>query len=90
MVLEIVSAGSVEKDKETLLDLYWRAGIPEYWVVDARADRLEFDIFRHRAGGYVATRKQGGWLKSGVFGRSFRLSRLLDDMGNPDYSLSVR
>ena len=25
MVLEIVSASSVEKDKETLLDLYWRA-----------------------------------------------------------------
>jgi Uma2 family endonuclease len=90
MVLEIVSASSVEKDKETLFDLYWRAGIPEYWVVDAREDRLEFDIFRHGAGGYVATRKQGGWLKSGIFGKSFRLSRHLDDMGNPEYSLSVR
>jgi Uma2 family endonuclease len=90
MVLEIVSASSVEKDKETLFDLYWRAGIPEYWVVDAREDRLEFDIFRHGAGGYVATRKQGGWLKSGILGKSFRLSRHLDDMGNPEYSLSVR
>jgi Uma2 family endonuclease len=90
MVLEIVSASSVEKDKETLLDLYWRAGIPEYWLVDARDDRLEFDIFRHAARGYVATRKHGGWLKSGVFGKSFRLSRYLDDIGNPEFSLSVR
>jgi Uma2 family endonuclease len=90
MVLEIVSASSVEKDKETLFDLYWRAGIPEYWVVDARETRLEFDIFRHGAGGYVATRKQGGWLKSGILGKSFRLSRLRDDMGNPEYGLSVR
>ncbi len=90
MVLEVVSASSVEKDKETLLDLYWRAEIPEYWVVDARADRLEFDIFRYASGGYVATRKQAGWLKSRVFGRSFRLSRHLDDASNPEYSLSVR
>jgi len=90
MVLEIVSASSVEKDKGTLVDLYWRAGIPEYWVVDPRAARLEFDIFRHVAGGYEATRRQGGWLKSGVFGKTFRLSQHLDDMGNPEYSLSVR
>ena len=54
MVLEVVSASSVEKDKVTLPDLYWRAGIPEYWVVDARADRLEFDIFRRGSDGYVA------------------------------------
>jgi hypothetical protein len=90
MVLEIVSASSVDKDTERLFDLYRRAGIPEYWLVDARSDRLEFDIFRHGAGGYVGTRKQGGWLKSGVFGKSFRFSRHLDDMGNPEYSLSVR
>jgi hypothetical protein len=32
MVLEVVSASSVEKDKETLPDFYWRAGIPEYWL----------------------------------------------------------
>ena len=90
MVLEIVSASSVEKDTETLPDLYWRAGIPEYWLVDAREARLEFDIFRHESDGYVAMRKHGGWIKSGVFGKSFRLSRQIDDEGNPEYSLSVR
>jgi Uma2 family endonuclease len=90
MVLEIVSASSVEKDKETLLELYWRAGIPEYWLVDARDDCLAFDIFRHAPGGYSATRRRAGWLKSVVFGKSFRLSRHLDDVGHPEFSLSVR
>jgi len=90
MVLEVVSVSSVEKDKVILPDLYGRAGIPEYWVVDARADRLEFDIFRYEADGYAPTRKQAGWLKSRVFGRSFRLSRHLDDAGNPEYTLSAR
>ena len=90
MVLEIVSASSVEKDTVTLPDLYWRAGIPEYWLVDARADRLEFNIFRYESDGFAAVRKQGGWLKSRVLGKSFRLTRVIDDAGNPDYSLSVR
>jgi Uma2 family endonuclease len=90
MVLEVVSASSVEKDKVILPDLYWRAGIPEYWVVDARADRLEFDLFRCESDGYAPTRKQAGWLKSRVFGRSFRLSRHVDDAGNPKCTLSAR
>jgi Uma2 family endonuclease len=90
MVLEVVSTSSVEKDTETLRDLYWRAGIPEYWLADARADRLEFDIFRHEAEGYVAVRKQGGWLKSRVMGRSFRLARHIDEAGDPEFSLSIR
>jgi Uma2 family endonuclease len=90
MVLEIVSTGSVEKDFETLFKLYWQAGIPEYWLVDARGEKLEFDIFRHGAKGYTATRKQGGWLKSKVFGRSFRLTREVDSLGHPKYTLEVR
>jgi Uma2 family endonuclease len=90
MVLEIVSASSFEKDTLTLRDLYWRAGIPEYWLADAREDRLAFAIFRHRSDGYAAVRGQAGWLKSHVFGRSFCLARHIDDAGNPEYSLSVR
>ena len=36
MALEIVSAYSVRKDTQVLRKLYWRARIPEYWLVDAR------------------------------------------------------
>jgi Uma2 family endonuclease len=90
MVLEIESASSVKKDMETLRELYWQAGITEYWLVDARRDRLEFSILRHQAAGYRAARQQAGWVKSRVFERSFRLTRRLDEAGNPDYSLSIR
>jgi Uma2 family endonuclease len=90
MVLEVVSDSSVEKDTVTLRQLYCEAGIKEYWLVDVRADKLEFDILRHTSGGYAATRKQGGWLKSAVFGKSFKLTRQTDRLGNPGYRLAVR
>lgn len=90
MVLEIVSASSVEKDTQTLRDLYWRAGITEYWLVDARTDEPSFAILRHGSRGYIAVRTASGWTKSRVFNRSFRLTCRLDDMGKPDYQLSVR
>ena len=47
-------------------------------------------FFEHESGGYVAARKQAGWIKSRVLDHSFRLTRRLDDAGNPDYTLSVR
>jgi Uma2 family endonuclease len=90
MVLEIMSAGSVQKDSETLYDLYWRAGVREYWLVDARGERPVFDIFRHGPRGFITTRKQGGWVKSAVFGKSFRLVREKDELGNPEFRLQVR
>ncbi len=90
MVLEVVSDSSVEKDTEVLRDLYWKAGIREYWLVDARGDRLDFQILRHTSRGYSSVRKTGGWMKSAVFGKSFRLTRETDEMGNPDFTLEVR
>jgi Uma2 family endonuclease len=90
MALEVVSDSSEEKDLDTLFDLYRRAGIAEYWLVDVRGDRLVFDIYRHTSRGYVAVRKQAGWLKSTVFGKSFRLTRQTDAQGHPEYTLEVR
>jgi Uma2 family endonuclease len=90
MVLEVVSDSSVEKDNELLMDLYWKAGIREYWLVDARGERLEFQILRHSTRGYTPVRKSAGWLKSAVFGKSFRLTRQLDDLGHPDFTLEVK
>ncbi|MBC8869246.1 MAG: hypothetical protein H8E44_07500 [Planctomycetes bacterium] len=81
---------SVEKDTLVLRGLYWQADIPEYWLVDARGDRLQFDILRRHPDGYVPTRKQRGWLESAVFGKSFRLSSRPDELGHPEYTLSVQ
>jgi Uma2 family endonuclease len=90
MVLEIVSQSSVTKDTKTLLQAYWDAGVREYWLVDVRGERLSFAIFHHTPRGYVATRKRDGWLKSQVFGKSFRLTRREDRFGNPRYALEVK
>jgi Uma2 family endonuclease len=90
MVLEVVSRSSIYKDTERLIDLYWRAGVPEYWLADARTDALRFDIFRHGSKGYKPVRKTAGYAKSQIFGKSFQLTRQLDESGNPEFSLSVR
>lgn len=90
MALEILSASSVHKDTEELFELYRQAGIPEYWLVDARKEPLRFDIFRHTAKSYAAVRKQAGWLKSAVFGKSFKLTQRVNGLGHPEYTLAVR
>lgn len=90
MALEVVSKSSVEKDTVFLMDQYWQAGIQEYWLVDVRGQRLEFDIFRHASKGLSATRKQQGWLHSGVFDKSFRLARGRDEDGQPAFTLHVK
>lgn len=90
VVLEVVSESSVEKDTELLPELYWQAGIPEFWLVDARKE-LTFDIFRHGPKGYAAARKQaGGWVKSAVFGRSFRLTSGTNRAGDRTFKLDVK
>jgi Uma2 family endonuclease len=90
MVLEIVSDSSEKKDLLTQRELYWKAGIAEYWLVDVRGESDVFEIYRHAAKGYVATRKQEGWIKSSVFSKAFRLLRRQDERGNPEYSLEVK
>jgi Uma2 family endonuclease len=90
MALEVLSDSTVRKDTVRLRELYWEAGIREYWLVDARKGVLRFDILRHTAKGYVAVRPQRGWLKSAVFDRSFRLTQGSDDLGRPTFTLEVR
>jgi Uma2 family endonuclease len=90
MVLEIVSRYSVRKDTVRLRDLYWRAGITEYWLVDVRGGSPRFDILRHTKDGYVATEAQDGWSSSAVFGRAFQLTQQTDPLGYPLYKLQAR
>jgi Uma2 family endonuclease len=90
MVLEVISPSSVEKDTVVLPGLYWRAGIPEYWLLDPRPEPAEFTILRRSAKGYRRCRKTGGWARSHVLTRSFRLIQQADDLGYPTYSLQVR
>jgi Uma2 family endonuclease len=90
MVLEVVSTSSVQKDTVTLRRAYWQAGVREYWLVDARKDSLSFDILRHGARGYTAAAKRGGWVRSAVFGKAFRLTRQPGALGHPEYTLEMK
>lgn len=90
MVLEVVSQSSVKKDAQILFEAYWEAQISEYWLVDARMSPLSFDVWKHSPKGYVATRKRDGWVKSNVFGKSFRLIEATDRSGLPTYRLAAR
>ncbi len=74
-VLEIVSRSSVQKDTRELLQAYHRAGIPEYWLIDARGEEIDFRIFQHRRSRYVRTSQNEGWQWSNVFQRWARLDR---------------
>jgi Uma2 family endonuclease len=90
LTIEVVSATSVIKDTQLLRRLYWLAGVKEYWLVDARGSRPQFDILRRERRGYVVSRKRSGWISSPVLGRSFKLTAAKDELGHPEYSLSVR
>jgi Uma2 family endonuclease len=90
MVLEIVSDSSVHKDTVRLRQLYHAAGVREYWLVDAREEPPVFDILRHTAKGFAATPKQGGWVRSAVFGKAFRLQQSTDRLGQARYAVEFR
>ena len=88
--LEIVSNSSVKKDYEQLRHAYHRAGIREYWIIDARGDDIRFLILHWRKSGYAAAAQHDGWVRSRVFQREFRLTRKRDRRGAWKYTLDVR
>jgi Uma2 family endonuclease len=90
MVLEVVSRSSVKKDTVDLVDSYWQAGIPEYWLVDPRDETPTFTLYSHTPRGYKAVRPTGGWRKSAVFGVAVRLTQTTDEFGLPTYALETR
>jgi Uma2 family endonuclease len=89
-VLEIVSDSSVKKDTQDLRERYHAAGIPEYWLIDARGEELEFTLLVAKKGGYAPAPQQKGWQRSKVFGRWFRLTRKRGRLDLWRYNLQVR
>ncbi|MCZ2342843.1 MAG: Uma2 family endonuclease [Bacteroidales bacterium] len=77
LVLEVVSDSSVKKDTITLREAYFRAGIPEYWIADARGAQPILRILSRGEASYtdVATDAEG-WVHSAVLGKAFRLGTL--------------
>jgi len=91
LVVECVSDSSAAKDWTRLRELYHRAGVPEYWVVDARRDAIEFAVLLHHAGGYEPSRPLAdGFARSALLGREVRLVRSRSASGLVFYSLELR
>ncbi len=88
LVVEILSDRSVRKDLVRLPPLYAAAGVPELWRVDARQERLRFEILALDAGGYVRMRPDGrGWTGSPRLNHRFRLVRHPVRPGREGYRL---
>lgn len=89
-VLEIVSPSSRRKDSTTLRDLYYRAGILEYWLIDVLGDDVDFQILVPDQTGYRPVAAVGGMFPSPTFGAAFRLVRERDDEGFWQYTLEMK
>lgn len=90
VVIEIVSPSSEDKDTAWLMSQYHDAGVPEYWVIDARAAKPKLDIYLRGAKAFAAVRKSGGWVKSPAFGLAFRLTREDIAVGIASFALETK
>jgi Uma2 family endonuclease len=89
-VLEAISPSSVVKDTHLLPSAYYRAGVREYWMIDAREQELRFMVFVRGDDGFVEVPIQDDWARSQVFGCEFRLERERNRIGVWMYRLLVR
>ncbi len=89
-VLEIISNSSVSKDRRDLRELYWKAEIPEYWLVDARKEDIRFDILRHGKDGYEESLLEDGWVRSNLLQRWFRIERTVDPVGIAQFVVHMK
>ncbi len=89
-VLEIVSPSTRRKDKVLLRKAYFDAGIPEYWLIDALEDEIDFQLLVRGNREYTPVAAEGGWLASPTFGKSFKLERAIDEDGFLEYTLHMK
>ncbi|MEW6751991.1 MAG: Uma2 family endonuclease [Candidatus Latescibacterota bacterium] len=90
VVVEIVSDSSVTKDTRRLPQAYFRAGVREYWLADARREPVVFQIHRPGEKGFeAADPRSDGSHASRVFGVSFRLDSRRDPRGHWAFDLHV-
>jgi hypothetical protein len=78
------------KDTVVLRDLYYKAGITEYWVAEQGREKLTFQILRRGQTGFIEAEGEGGWIRSDLLGCSFRLTGVPDGTGVTNYTLSRR
>jgi Uma2 family endonuclease len=91
LVVEIVSDASARKDTERLPAAYHRAGIEEFWLVDARQPNLVFLVFRRGPEAYEPVEADGaGYRYSSALDCHYRLERSRNKQGRLTFDLLAR
>jgi Uma2 family endonuclease len=91
LVVEVVSSSSARKDTKSLREKYFKAGIPEYWLIDARGYGIDFQLLVRGAAGYEGVPVDtNGFRFSPTFQTSFLLTRRRNPLGAFAYTLSHR
>ncbi len=89
LVVEVVSESSVRKDTVLLRQSYVRAGVSEYWIIDARSDTIRYEILLLDGDGFRSATPVGSPQPSQVFGRTFTLTRARNRAGRFTYRLAT-
>jgi len=88
LIVEIVSESSVRKDTQRLLTAYWKAGVLEYWLLDARTEDLMFRMQQLGESAYkAAATDDDGFQYSGVLKCWYRFERTRNQYGRLRYTL---
>jgi Uma2 family endonuclease len=91
LIVEIISESSVRKDTERLPAAYWQAGVPEYWLVDARGNDLLFRIQHRGQSEYEPTRIDDNCFQySDVLDCWYCLERTRNRRGRLQYTLAEK
>jgi Uma2 family endonuclease len=88
LVVEIVSDGSVRKDTVLLRDAYARAGVREYWLIDARGHEIEFEILVNENGTLRPPARRDTPQDSRVLDGCWTLARRTNRAGHFAYRLT--
>ena len=90
LVVEIVSDSSEKKDLRRLPAAYFRAGIRELWLLDARGAELRFDVLHRGSDAFQpAERGADGYQRSDVLSARCRLQRTRHARGYWVYRLEL-
>ncbi len=91
LIVEIVSDSSVKKDTQRLPEAYWRAGVREFWLADARGEEFFFRIHRPGPAGYEpALVDSEGFQRSAVLKHWFRVTRYRHRTGRWAYRVEKK
>ena len=91
LVIEVVSQNSVRKDTQLLRQQYFKAGITEYWIIDARGHEIHFQLLVAGTDQYVAsTPDEEGYRASPVLDGGVLLARHRNPVGGYGYKLYIR